>query len=171
MYNLYSMARQDWLLRQHPGSVTVRFEDLRHHFNATVARMMHQLGFLPDASRAEPLLSELQECDPGTWKGERRKKSSHITAGKVSNKERLRSMLLAQPDLSSRFCSLCTSLGYATEGICKGTGAAAAGGAGVAASGGMAEAAASGGIAAAAAAGGDGIVAARDSGAAATATM
>ena len=153
MNNLYSMARQDWLLRQHPGSVTVRFEDLHHHFNATVARMMHQLGFLPDASRAEPLLSELQECDPGTWKGERRKKSSHITAGKVSNKERLRSLLLAQPDLSSRFCSLCTSLGYATEGICKGTGTVA-----------------SSGMAAAVAADGGGIVAASGSGAAAAAT-
>ena len=129
MYNLYGMARQDWLLRRHPDSTTVRFEDLRHHFNATVVHILRQLGLVPDASGAEPLLSQLQECDPGTWKGARRKEDNHITAGKSNNSARLRGALLAHPDLRDRFCSLSTSLDYPAEGMCDNT-AAAAGGAG-----------------------------------------
>ena len=60
MYNLYSMARQYEVLQPHPGSVIVRFEDLRHAFNATVAQLLLDLGLAPSGEAAVEEAGALQ---------------------------------------------------------------------------------------------------------------
>jgi hypothetical protein len=113
---LWSMTRQYRALKAHPAVLQLRFEDLKDAFNATALSAIKHLA-LGRRAKSDAVLAAMvaNGCDPGQWTAERRKRSTHITSDRETEKEQVEKALLGHPLAKAELCEMAATLDYNDE--------------------------------------------------------
>lgn len=103
-----------------PQVINVRFEDLSHKYNETVAKIYE--FFRTDESdmltTTEKFVDSVQFCDPYTWTANDAAHSDHLTSHHTRSftPEEALDVLASVPDVWEAMCGFCRDLGYNDDG-------------------------------------------------------